>query len=189
MKTVKSGVYENRLAEFSSIFDEHKKTIELAMSIHVTVGMDAAHDKLDSQHDRLKSIERKLDMIAVFRKLDTPREKDINRFIESHGGARACITNDELLEELIIKSGELSVARISGKDNGRKANDLPQIRKRLFKELQEDIDDAFKRNMVLFERKLEMQNKQLTDALHQESSHIISTLLSGAHDRIIDPVR
>ncbi|KAJ2926508.1 hypothetical protein H1R20_g10578, partial [Candolleomyces eurysporus] len=187
MKTVKSGVYENRLAEFCAVFDDHKKTVELAMSVHVAVGMDTANEKLDHQQDRLRSIERKLDMITLFRKLDTPREKDINKFIESHGGARACITNDELLEELIIKSGELSVARISGKDNGRKSNDLPQIRKRLFKELQEDIDDTFKRNMVLFERKLEMQNKQLTDALHQESSNIISTLLSGAHDRIIDP--
>lgn len=131
----------------------------------------------------------KLDMLALFRKLDTPREKDMQRFIESRGGAKACISNDEALEELIVRSGELSVARIAGKDNGRKSNDLPGIRKRLFKELQEDIDETFNRNMVLFERKLEMQNKQLTDALHEESSHIISTLLSGAHDRIIDPVR
>ncbi|KAF5335075.1 hypothetical protein D9611_010859 [Ephemerocybe angulata] len=187
MKTVKAGTYENRLSEFCNVFDDHRRTVELAMSVHISLGVDAANDKLDDQHHRLKDIERKIDMLAFFRKFDTPREKDIHRFIDSHGGAKACISNDEALEELVLRSGELSVARISGKDTGRKSNDLPQLRKRLFKELQEDVDELFSRNMVLFERKLEMQNKQLTDALHQESSHIISTLLSGAHDRIIDP--
>ena len=43
--------------------------------------------------------------------------------------------------------------------HGRKSNDLLQIEKRPFEELQEDIDDAFKHNMVLFERRPEMQNK------------------------------
>ena len=188
VRTVKSGKYEQRLAEFGTVFDEHRKAVELALSLHVAIGIDAANEKLDVQQDTLATIERKLDMLALFRKLDTPREKDMQRFIESRGGAKACISNDESLEELIVRSGELSVARIAGKDSGRKSNDLPGIRKRLFKELQEDIDETFNRNMVLFERKLEMQNKQLTDALHEESSHIISTLLSGAHDRIIDSV-
>lgn len=187
VRTVKSATYEARLAELGVVFDDHRQTIELAMQVHTSMGVDTANQKLDNQSDRLKSIEHKLDMIALFRKFDTPRERDIQRFIDSHGGAKACISSDESLEELVLRSGELSVARISGRDNGRKSNDLPQLRKRLFKELQEDVDDLFSRNMVLFERKLEMQNKQLTDALHQESSHIITTLLSGAHDRIIDP--
>lgn len=188
MKTVKSGTYEARLSEFGVTFDEHRKAIEMALSLHTAVGVDAANDKLDRQSERLTNIERKLDMIAVFRKLDTPRERDIYRFLEKNGGAKACISDDDRLEELILKSGELSVARISGKDTGRKTNDFPAIRKRLLKELQEDVDDAFARNMVLFERKLEMQNKQLNQAIQQESDYIITSLLAGAHDRITDPV-
>lgn len=152
--------------------------------------MDTANEKLDGQEQMLKKIDKKLDMIMIFRKLDTPRERDVNKFIEEHGGVKACISNDESLEELVAKSGD-SLSRISGRGggSGRRSNDLPEIRKRLLKEIQEDIDEAFNRNMVLFERKLDMQNKQLGEAMRQESDHIITALTAGAHDRINDPVR
>ena len=129
-------------------------------------------------------------MIAIFRSLDTPRERDVQRFLRENGGVKACISQDELLEQLIVKSGESisGSSRISGKETARRTNDLPSMRKKLFKELAEDLDEALSRNMVLFERKLEMQSKQLTDTIKSESDHIISSLLSGAHDRITDPV-
>lgn len=73
--------------------------------------------------------------------------------------------------------------------SGRGSNDLLEIRKRLLKKVQEDIDEAFKRNMVLFERKLDMQSKQLEETMRQESSHVTAALMAGAHDRINDPVR
>ncbi|EAU90989.2 hypothetical protein CC1G_02376 [Coprinopsis cinerea okayama7 len=187
MKTIKSSVYEGRLSDFVAAFIDHRRKLELAMSLHTSLGVDAANEKLDEQGDRLRVIEQKLDMIAVFRKLDTPREKDVLRFLDSHGGAKACIANDEHLEELVTRAGDnASVSRISRKDSGRRSNDIPELRKRLMKELQEDIDDAFNRNMILFERKLEMQNRQLTEAVQQQSSQIITTLLAGAHDRISD---
>lgn len=187
-KTVKASIYETRLSDFGLLFVDHRKSLELALSVHTSLGVDSANQKLDDQGDRLQAIETKLDMIMLFRKLDTPREKDVLRFIEEHGGAKACITNEELLEELVAKSGE-SLSRFPGRDAGRRSNDLPDIKKRLLKELQEDIDEAFSRNMVLFERKLDIQSKQLTEAVQDEADHIISTLLSGAHDRITDPVR
>lgn len=186
-KAVKSGVYESRLADFGVRFLDHKNKLEHSLAIHTSLGVDSANEKLDNQERRLSSIEEKLNMILLFRKLDSPRERDVQRFIDDNGGAKACIYNDELLEELVAKSGD-SLTRLSGREAGRRSNDLPDIRKKLSKELQEDIDEAFNRNMVLFERKLEIQSKQLTETIQQESDHIISTLLSGAHDRIIDPV-
>ena len=186
-KTVKSSTYEGRLSGFVDTFIEHRKKLELSFSLHTSIGVDAANEKLDEQDIRLRSIEEKLDMIALFRKLDTPREKDVQKFIDEHGGVKACLSSDELLEELITKSGE-SCSRISGRDASRRSNDLPSIRKRLIKEMMEDIDEIFSRNMVLFGRKLDMQSKQLTETIQSESDHIIQTLLSGAHDRIIDPV-
>ncbi|GLB44990.1 hypothetical protein LshimejAT787_1900680 [Lyophyllum shimeji] len=185
-KTVKASVYEARLADFATLFVEHRKTLELSLSIHTSLGVDSANQKLDNQNGRLQTIEEKLDMMILFRKLDTPREKDLQKFIEEHGGAKACIANDELLEELVAKSGE-SLSRFPGREFGRRSNDLPDIKKRLLKEMQEDIDEAFNRNMVLFERKLDIQNKQLSNIVQEEADHIISTLLSGAHDRITDP--
>ncbi|PFH49014.1 hypothetical protein AMATHDRAFT_76430 [Amanita thiersii Skay4041] len=186
-KTVKASVYETRLGEFATLFKEHRKSLELALSVHAAIAADDAREKLTHQGEQLKSIEEKLDMMLVFRRLDTPREKEVAKFLQEHGGVRACIGNDELLEELVTKSGEAH-SRISGREgSGRRQNDLLDVRKKLMKELQEDIDEAFSRNMVLFERKLDIQSKQIEDTVHQESEHIINTLLSGAHDRITDP--
>jgi len=155
--------------------------------MHTFLGIEAANNKLDIQNRHLRDIEEQLDTISLFRKLDTPRERGVQQFIEKHGGVKACLNNEELLQELMAKSGD-STSRISGRDTARKSNDLHTIRKRLFKELAEDIDQVFSRNMVHFERKLKMQNKQLTETIRSESDHIIHTLLTGAHERITDPV-
>jgi hypothetical protein len=188
-KTIKANKYEARLADCGMRFVEHRKSLQMNISIHVAVGVNSANIKLDGQHYQLRTIEQKVeDMICLFRKLDTPREKDVLKFIDDHGGAKVCISNDELLEELVAKSGE-SLSRVSGRESGRRPNNLLDIKKKLVKELQEDMDEAFSRNLVMFERKLDVQSKQLADTVRQESDHIISTLMSGAHDRITDPVR
>ncbi|KAF9526891.1 hypothetical protein CPB83DRAFT_769552 [Crepidotus variabilis] len=185
-KTVKASTYEGRLANFIDTFADHRNKLELSFALHTSLGVDAANEKLDEQSVRLKAIEEKLDAIALFRQVDTPREKDVQKFISEHGGVKSVLNNDDFLEELISKSGE-SFSRISGREAGRKSNDLPSVRKRLLKEVLEDVDEVFNRNMVLFEKKLDMQSKQLTETLQSESDRVIQTLLSGAHDRIIDP--
>jgi hypothetical protein len=169
------------------LFVEHRNSLEMGLSVYISLGVDSANQKLDGQHHRLRAIEEKLDMIFLFRRLDTPREKDVSKFIDDHGGAKICINDDELLEELVVKSGE-SLSPFSSRESGRRSNDLPDIKKKLVKELQEDMDEAFNRNLILFERKLDVQSKQLADTVRQESDHIIRTLISGAHDRITDPV-
>jgi hypothetical protein len=188
-RTVKASVYENRLAEFAQKFVDHKSTLKLSLSLHTTIGVDAANAKLHHHGEMLKSIHKKLDMVMIFRKLDTPRERDVQKHIEEHGGIKACLMNEQYLEELVAKSGD-SLSRISGRSggSGRRSNDLPEIRKRLLKEMQEDVDETFARNLVLFERKLDMQNKQLSDMMRQQSDHLITALTAGAHDRINDPV-
>ncbi|TFK64971.1 hypothetical protein BDN72DRAFT_846149 [Pluteus cervinus] len=159
-------------------------------------------------------------MAVFFEYLDTQKERDCQRFIEEHGGIKAVIDSDDLLEELVAKSGESMTSSWSGSGgsrglggagpgggkgkgkgggggesrgassrgggDARKNNELPELRKRLRKELAEDIDEALERNRIMFEKKLDMQSKQLKEALQEESEHIISTLLAGAHDRIID---
>ncbi|EKM75603.1 hypothetical protein AGABI1DRAFT_64395 [Agaricus bisporus var. burnettii JB137-S8] len=187
-RTVKASIYESRLAEFAQKFVDHRSTLKLSLSLHTTIGVDAANAKLNDHGEMLMAIDKKLDMAMIFRKLDTPRERDVQKLIEERGGIKACLMNEEYLEELVAKSGD-SLSRISGRSggSGRRSNDLPEIRKRLLKEMQEDVDETFSRNMVLFERKLDMQNKQLSDVMRQQSDHIITALTAGAHDRINDP--
>ncbi|KAG6908712.1 hypothetical protein DXG01_003645, partial [Tephrocybe rancida] len=184
-KTVKSTIYENKLSKFATTFMQHRSALELALKVHTSLGIDSANDKLNVLGSQLQDVDQKLDMLLLFRKLDTPRERDILKFIEAHGGPKACILDEGLLEELVMKSGE-SLSRFPGREGGRRSNGLPELKKRLLKEFQEDIDEALSRNMVLFERKLDMQSKQLTDLVHDEADYIISAVLSGAHDRITD---
>jgi ribosomal protein S17E len=180
---IKSKIYEGRLAGYVTMFDNHKKEIGFALKVHTALGVDAANKKLDGQDVHLKLIEDKME--ALFRKLDTPRERDVQKFIDEKGGAKACVDNEATLQELVSKSGE-SLASLDPTNSGN--GDLTSARKLLNKELAEDVDEAFKKNMKLFDRKLEMQSRQLTDAISSTGEYIISVLSGGAHDKILDPV-
>lgn len=187
-KTIKSKIYESRLANYAGLFADHRAELDRALAIRTALGVDSANSKLDGQEKQLHSVEQKLDMVLLlFRKLDTPRERDVQKFIEENGGAEACIKKDDLLNGLIAKSGE-SFAGLSEHAPGRRIDDLTVARQKLNKELAEDFDEALKKNLVLFEGKLDLQSKHLVDAMKIERNHIIAALSSGAHDRIIDPV-
>ncbi|KAJ7124548.1 hypothetical protein C8R44DRAFT_704054 [Mycena epipterygia] len=180
-KTLKSKIYEGRLAGYVTMFANHKKEIGFALKVHTALGVDQANKKLDGQDAHLKLIEDKME--ALFRKLDTPRERDVQRFVEDQGGAKACVDNDATLRELVSKSGE-SLASMDLTHSG--SGDLANAKKFLNKELAEDVDEAFRKNIKLFDRKLEMQSKQLTDAISSTGEHIIDVLSGGAHDKILD---
>ncbi|KAJ7131765.1 hypothetical protein C8R43DRAFT_895670, partial [Mycena crocata] len=180
-KTIKSKIYEGRLAGYVTMFADHKKEIGFALKVHTALGVDAANKKLDGQDVHLRLIEDKME--ALFRRLDTPRERDVQKFIDEKGGAKMCLDSDATLQELVSRSGE-SLASIDSTRSG--SGDLASAKKILTKELAEDVDEALKKNMKLFDRKMEMQSKQLTNAISSTGEHIISVLSSGAHDKILD---
>jgi hypothetical protein len=146
---------------------------------------------LDSHGDKLDSIEEKLDMLYLLKRLETPRERDIDKFIKEKGGPHICIQNDQLLTELIEMSGE-GISAITSQRSGDPAKDMASVKWALSRELSENLDAALAKNLVFFERKLEAQGKQMKvyfeSSLRQEGEHIISTLMAGAYERIVDPV-
>jgi len=151
------------------------------------MGVDMANKKLDGVDDRLESIEKKMEQL--FRKLDTPREREIIMFLDGHGGARACLQSPELFDQLVARSGESYASIAGGSSYSRGTPELPNtIRRALIKELSEDISKSFARNYESFEKRLEMQEERLSAAIASETEHIIQTITSGAHDRIKDPV-
>lgn len=165
-KRIKSFKYEGRLAAFGVKFEENRAALDRALTMHTAIGVDTVNQKLDQI------------ILVLFRKLDTPREKDVQKFIDENGGVKACIDKDELLAKLVGKSGESLSPRSGG--TGQGGDDLGAMRKTLNRELQEDIDQVLKQNLALFGRKLDIQSDRL--------DYIISILHSGAHDKILDPV-
>jgi hypothetical protein len=63
----------------------------------------------------------------------------------------------------------------------------------LKKELHEDVDKGFEKNMVIFQRKMDVQRRQLaaaiSDVVIRQGDRVITAMSSGPHERIIDTVR
>ncbi|KIK51740.1 hypothetical protein GYMLUDRAFT_181097, partial [Collybiopsis luxurians FD-317 M1] len=187
-KTLKSMVYEGRLAGYGDKFTKHREELRFALDIHTAMGVDMANSKLDYLSLQTESLQ--ITMVEILRKLDTPREKEGKEFIEKQGGARACLQDDQLVQELIEISGE-GIAAINARRTGDDEKDLEAARKKLMQDFSENLDEAFKKNLTLFERKLDMQSKQMQnfidESLHDQGLLIVSALKAGAHDRILDP--
>jgi hypothetical protein len=115
-KALKSKIYEGRLANYVHMFDEHKREIEFRLQVHTARAVDHANKKLDGHETHLKLILQKMD--ELFRKLDTPREREVLTFIEDNQGAQACLDNDATLSKLISKSGE-SVTSFDPTNSGK----------------------------------------------------------------------
>ncbi|KAK0501865.1 hypothetical protein EDD18DRAFT_1101575 [Armillaria luteobubalina] len=190
-KTIKAKRYEDLLATYASNFVKHRKAINSALLVHMTLGVDSANAKLDVQDKILKSMDHKLDevkdsMLFVFRKLDTDRDRDIQDFMINHGGEKACIDDERLLHELVDKSGE-GITGVLGQQSDEtwaKAKDKVQIAMR--KEYAEDVVKALERNFTEFEKKLSIQLRSIADDSQKNTQSILTALSSGAHDRIVD---
>lgn len=59
-------------------------------------------------------------------------------------------------------------------------------------DLREDVQDALQSNRAIYERKLNVQKAQILSAIrgivHRENDRVITAVISGPHDRIVDPV-
>ncbi|KXN81070.1 hypothetical protein AN958_06143 [Leucoagaricus sp. SymC.cos] len=182
-RTLKCKVYESRLATWASAFADYRSELERALAVHTAVGVDQANRKLDKQQTTLKNIEGT--MLEIFRKLDTPKEREVAKFMDENGGARACIEKDDLLTKLISKSGE-SISSVAQRSTVKGGDDVATARKALLKELTENVDEIFKKNLVVFEAKMAIQRQQITEVMEKQGQQIMSVLLSGSHERIRD---
>ncbi|KAH8835670.1 hypothetical protein DL96DRAFT_1702640 [Flagelloscypha sp. PMI_526] len=182
-KTMKANKYLERLSSYISLLKDHKANLEFAINAHTARGVDSANEKLDDQKLQLKSLEDKMDLL--FKKLDTPRERELNAFITEKGGASRCVGNNTLLEALVTKSGE-TLSSLSGGRGNSKDEELASVKKMLQKELSESVDEAFTKNMALFEGKLQLTENRIKDHVTSESDRIINALQGGAHSRIVD---
>ncbi len=167
--------------EYGTKFMTYRDDLEKALTIHITLGVDAANVKLDSQSSQLQSIQTKLDI--VFRKLDTPREREVLDFIEKNGGSKVVIERDDLVQYLVKKSGETMASL--GDKSLKKGDDVGAVREMLRKELAEDFDVVLERNLSLFESKLEIQGRNLKEEFQK---FFTTALAAGTHDKIKDSV-
>ena len=187
-RIIKSKIYEEHFAHFIGKFELHRQKLMAIFLAHTAQGVDMINNKVDGLQNNFQDVgEFAREGLALFRRMSaqsTQRETEIMAFIDEHHGIEFCLNDDSLFKDLAFRTGDLAMkSSITSSTSGQLNNNEQAISKKkllketLLKEISEDVHYAFKENMVLFERKLELQ---------QET--ILRTLRSGAHDRITDPV-
>ncbi|KAK0187865.1 hypothetical protein F5146DRAFT_731520 [Armillaria mellea] len=202
-RIMKSTHHQGVFSEHVAILVKDREDLDKTLQIHIGVGVDSANAKLDNQEAMLNSIDRKIENLSekmekLFRQLETSRERDVQMFIKDKGGVQNCIEHEDLLAQLIQKSGK-GYDDILGPQfasNKSLSDTREKARKELRREWQEDVEKAFGKNMKNFEKKLELQGRELRrqgqqlqdidEAMRMGHAQILNAMKSGAHDRIID---
>ncbi len=109
-------------------------------------------------------------------------------FIESRGGRDVVLKNERLLLELINQRPQTNSPSADGRWAHRQSTlDLRALKEELF----EEPEIAIHRNWSAFERKFEMQERELEriqKIVHEENQLVIKSVSSGPHDKIRDNV-
>jgi hypothetical protein len=124
-------------------------------------------------------------MLQMFQKLLTPEQKKLADLVEKKGG-NAVLDDEHAMKDLFAVEASLSPA--SGR-YGSGRFDLAEVQH----EIKDDPTDAIEKNAELFNRKFDMQRRQIEEdiarAVRREGDRIISAVTAGPHDRIVDQVR
>ncbi|KAH7099932.1 hypothetical protein BKA62DRAFT_673164 [Auriculariales sp. MPI-PUGE-AT-0066] len=176
--------WEDRLAAFSDQFAERKKEFQFALSIHTAQGVDEVQVTLTRFEASSKEGQDASHMILLFRQLESPKERDLQRWISERGGPKAVSENEKLFKELQAKMKDSGTT--AGKD---KAETSEAIMIQIRDEMREDIDRALAKDRKQFDRKFDaVQNSinELQNVVHRSTDRVISAINAGPHDRIVD---
>ncbi|KAJ7057168.1 hypothetical protein C8F01DRAFT_1257088 [Mycena amicta] len=179
VKVLKGPIWEGKLADFAGVFTKRRSDFQFAMSIHITVAVDAANrgigvvdERTQAMDERTQAMDEKIDIvIKMFAQMVSPEQKEMSRLIDQKGGA-ACLDNDETVKELIGIENEKYSTRGAGGAWGAKAGNLANLKK----DLETTPDEAMEENAEKFSGMFVVQQRQ-----------IIVEILGGPHDRIKDP--
>ena len=85
VRFLKSPFYEGELADYVKSFAEHRQRIQFEISLFTKLGIDKANESLVYLTRVSENVNA--NVLALFRKLDTPQEKDVRKFVTENGGA------------------------------------------------------------------------------------------------------
>lgn len=194
VKVLKGPIWETRLASYGGLFTKHRSEFEFALTIHTAVGVETANETLGDVQQMTAAIDAKVNMMMkMFQSLTSPEEAKLSKLVEKNGGSEAVQDDDKLLKELSNLqstdgvSSQVGASQISRRTGGKAYS---------FEDLQDDLhadpDVAIEKNMTIFLRKFEIQQRRLLDEMtavvKREGNRVIDTLTSGPHDRILDLV-
>ncbi|KAI0820569.1 hypothetical protein BC628DRAFT_1329894 [Trametes gibbosa] len=172
--------WNEKLQHYVKRFTKHRADIELTIAVHLGINIDVANKKLDM-------IDSKMSLVLEYLQNCTPpEEKDLAMFIEKRGGKDVVLASEKLLLEFMNRGPHSSGATPEGRWIRRRGTvDLQELKE----ELSEDPDISIARNWNAFERKFEMQERELEriqEIVHEENQLVIKSVSAGPHDKIRD---
>lgn len=190
VKLFRSLEWEGKLEGFITMFEEHKKAINFDLSMHASIRIEQVHTTLTVVADVAQTTSDTTSMALLLQLLRSPEERELKRFIDSKGGPDQFLKRDDLMQELIKKSGE-SEARTESKGPSRKGQpiDLVQeIKRDVRKTVADLISENYDQFMGKFDAQQEQLRQQMDASVRREGDRIITAITGGPHERIIDPV-
>ncbi|KAF8966317.1 hypothetical protein BDZ97DRAFT_1917696 [Flammula alnicola] len=157
-KLISAKNYEQLFADHIQIFVLRRSELQTAIATYTALGVDAANMAIIEVGNKLESMDKKFEtmILAIFRKLDTPRERDIFKFLDKNGGAQ---------KKLLSDSGESLATGKTGQD------DFATLQTSLKDELSADLKQILEKNQARFERLLNVQNnnmKRISDQMEDQ---------------------
>ena len=127
-------------------------------------------------------------MMQMFREFVTPEQKRLAVLVEQKGGD-SIIDNEQAMRELMDAETQISAPSGMERHKTTKKFDLVEIQH----EIRDDPIKAIEKNAEFFNRKFDIQRRQIQEdierAVSREGDRIISAVTGGPHERIVDPVR
>ena len=128
-------------------------------------------------------------MLQLFQEFITPQQKKLAVIVEAAGGGDA-LENEQTMKRLLYEESALTAVRL---DHGSRHDDDCRFDlNELQEEIKGDPNDAIEKNAELFDRKFDIQRRQIVEdiarAINQEGDRIILAMQEGPHARIDDSV-
>ncbi|EJD53365.1 hypothetical protein AURDEDRAFT_180879 [Auricularia subglabra TFB-10046 SS5] len=179
--------WEAKLGAFATTFSARKDEFAFALSIHTAQGVDNLQRTMVGVEAHLRTSGDETSMLLLFRQLESPKERELQKFIAEHGGPKACLENEKIFKELQAKTKDAKAPEI-GK-NAAKTETTEVIIASIRDEMRQDIDMSLAKDRKQFDRKFEAVQEKLEEmrnVVKRSSDRIITVITSGPHDRIID---
>lgn len=165
------------------LFESDKQDIKDTLAMYSASGISALNEKLDDFRVTISSDIREIK--AIFDQLRSPKEKQLLETISREGGEDKFRDDKDLQKLLSISEGKQVAGDVAPKNESKALSTLRE-------EVKEDLVQLLVDNRKVFDRKLKAQTDiiiaETRGTMRREGDRIISAVVKGPYDRIIDPV-
>ncbi|KAF9440937.1 hypothetical protein P691DRAFT_766988 [Macrolepiota fuliginosa MF-IS2] len=168
----KSPIYEARLAEYATMFMNHRNSLTEALTIHIALATHTTHEKMNAQSSEIHAIGKNVE--RLFKTLRSSQEKELLEFVMNNRGPMGVIKENGLIEDLFKMSRELMANYTNDIPLGKSKVNL--AKEKLWKEMAGDI---------------ELQGQNIEKALEKQGQYmkcVASILATDTHNRVTDVV-